>query len=79
MSAFSVLFVCMGNICRSPTAHAVFRNRDRDEGLADVVAVDSAGTYNYHPNSPPDERSQALLGLFDAASFWREKILNGFD
>ena len=58
MAGCSVLFVCMGNICRSPTAHGVFRHKVRAEGLADVVAVDSAGTHNYHPNSQPDERSQ---------------------
>jgi protein-tyrosine phosphatase len=56
---YSVLFVCMGNICRSPTAHGVFRQKVSDQGLAEMVTVDSAGTHNYHPNSPPDERSQA--------------------
>jgi len=59
MTSFSVLFVCMGNICRSPTAHGVFRHKVAQEGLSDAVVVDSAGTHNYHPNSPPDERSQA--------------------
>jgi protein-tyrosine phosphatase len=55
---YSVLFVCMGNICRSPTAHGVFRHKVIASGLGDVVRVDSAGTHNYHPGSPPDERSQ---------------------
>lgn len=59
MSMFSVLFVCMGNICRSPTAHAVFRHMVAGQGLSATVTVDSAGTHNYHPNSPPDARSQA--------------------
>ncbi len=54
----SVLFVCMGNICRSPTADGVFRQKVQDCGLSHAVRVDSAGTHNYHPNSPPDERSQ---------------------
>jgi protein-tyrosine phosphatase len=58
MKPYSVLFVCMGNICRSPTAHGVFRQKVMDQGLAQWVEVDSAGTHNYHPNSPPDERSQ---------------------
>jgi protein-tyrosine phosphatase len=49
----------MGNICRSPTAHGVFRQKVLDLGLSDMIAFDSAGTHNYHPNSPPDERSQA--------------------
>lgn len=56
---YSVLFVCMGNICRSPTAHGVFRHKLMSQGLANQVIVDSAGTHNYHPNSPPDARSQA--------------------
>jgi len=58
MEKYSVLFVCMGNICRSPTAHGVFRQKVTEKGLAHRVGVDSAGTHNYHPNSPPDERSQ---------------------
>ena len=59
MTHFSVLFVCMGNICRSPTAHGVLRHKVREQGLSDAVGVDSAGTHNFHPDSPPDERSQA--------------------
>ncbi|MDD5334341.1 MAG: low molecular weight phosphotyrosine protein phosphatase [Rhodoferax sp.] len=59
MNTVSVLFVCMGNICRSPTAHGVFRHKVGLRGWSDAVAVDSAGTHNYHPDSPPDERSQA--------------------
>ena len=55
---YSVLFVCMGNICRSPTADGVFRQKLIDHGLNKAVRVDSAGTHNYHPDSPPDERSQ---------------------
>lgn len=59
MKPYRVLFVCMGNICRSPTAHGVFQHKIDQLGLGARVAVDSAGTHNYHPNSPPDERSQA--------------------
>ncbi|MES2945075.1 MAG: low molecular weight protein-tyrosine-phosphatase [Pseudomonadota bacterium] len=55
----SILFVCMGNICRSPSAHGVFLHKVADQGLAHCIQVDSAGTHNYHPGSPPDERSQA--------------------
>ena len=67
MNTFAVLFVCMGNICRSPTAHGVFRHKVHQAGLAKVVRVDSAGTHNYHPGSPPDERSS------------RHAILRGYD
>lgn len=53
----SVLFVCMGNICRSPTAHAVFRKLLIDEGLEQQIGIDSAGTHAYHVGNPPDARS----------------------
>ena len=55
---YSVLFVCRGNICRSPTAHGVFKHKLMHAGIAHLVKVDSAGTHNYHPGSPPDARSQ---------------------
>ena len=54
-----VLFVCMGNICRSPTAHGVFKKLVESEGLSESIQVDSAGTHSYHIGSPPDLRSQA--------------------
>ena len=54
-----VLFVCMGNICRSPTAHGVFRNIVRDAGLQDLIEIDSAGTHAYHVGKAPDKRAQA--------------------
>lgn len=63
MKSYSVLFVCMGNICRSPTAHGVFLHKVSVLGLTNAVRVDSAGTHNYHPNSPPDKRSQAHAAL----------------
>ncbi len=55
----SVLFVCMGNICRSPTAHGVFRKLVEDEGLGALIDVDSAGTHAYHVGNDPDRRAQA--------------------
>lgn len=58
LPTYRVLFVCMGNICRSPTAHGVFRHMVRNAGLQELVTVDSAGTHNYHPGEPPDARSQ---------------------
>ena len=59
MMKFAVMSVCMGNICRSPTAHGVFQRKLIDAGIARQILVDSAGTHNFHPGSPPDERSQA--------------------
>jgi protein-tyrosine phosphatase len=54
-----ILFVCLGNICRSPTAEAVLRGIAAREAPQLALSVDSAGTANYHPGSPPDRRSQA--------------------
>ena len=54
-----VLFVCLGNICRSPTAEAVFRHQVRAAGLAQRVHIDSAGTSDYHEGYPCDERARA--------------------
>lgn len=53
-----VLFVCLGNICRSPTAEAVFAARVMREGLSDRIRVDSAGTGDWHLGQPPDPRSR---------------------
>ena len=53
-----VLMVCMGNICRSPTAQGVLTQRVADAGLGDRIVVDSAGTHDYHVGRPPDERAQ---------------------
>ncbi len=54
----SVLFVCMGNICRSPTAEGIFRQRVDAAGLTPAVITESAGTHAYHIGAPPDRRSQ---------------------
>ena len=54
-----ILFVCLGNICRSPTAEAVMRGLVADAGLQDEIVVESAGTGDWHVGHPPDERSVA--------------------
>jgi protein-tyrosine phosphatase len=54
-----VLMVCLGNICRSPTAEAVLRKKVHAAGLDERVEVDSAGTADYHVDSPPDRRAVA--------------------
>ncbi|KAJ1975504.1 Low molecular weight phosphotyrosine protein phosphatase, partial [Dimargaris xerosporica] len=53
----SVLFVCLGNICRSPMAEAVFAHMVKENKLADKFTIDSAGTAGYHVGDTPDERS----------------------
>lgn len=57
----SVLFVCLGNICRSPMAEAVFRHYVQQEGLSDKIKVDSAGTYSGHAGEPPHRGTQQVL------------------
>ncbi len=52
-----VLFVCLGNICRSPTAEGIFRKLVEEAGLTDYIEVDSAGTHAYHIGEPPDPRA----------------------
>ena len=59
VASVAILFVCMGNICRSPTAEAVMRDLLADAGLDDAVAVDSAGTGGWHVGGPPDPRTVA--------------------
>ena len=58
-SNVSVLFVCMGNICRSPTAQGVFARLVEEYRLSDVIEIDSAGTHAYHIGERPDERASA--------------------
>ena len=54
----SVLFICMGNICRSPTAEVVFRHYVERAGLSENIVIDSAGTHDYHIGSSVDSRTQ---------------------
>lgn len=60
-----LLFVCMGNICRSPTAEGVFAALIEREGLIDKIRIDSAGTHAYHISEPPDMRAQRAAGKRD--------------
>ena len=57
MNKISIIFVCTGNICRSPTAEAIFKSKIEGMGLTDFFLVDSAGTHGYHIGQSPDQRS----------------------
>jgi protein-tyrosine phosphatase len=75
---YRILFVCMGNICRSPTAEAIFYRRLADRELLQKVEIDSAGTHNFHPDAPPDERSQmhALKRGYDMSHLRARQIMD---
>jgi protein-tyrosine phosphatase len=77
----SVLFVCLGNICRSPLAEGVFRSVLAAEGKGDGILVDSAGTNGYHTGESPDERSTAVAsrhGIDISAQRCRQLTANDF-
>ena len=71
-----VLFVCTGNICRSPTAEGVFKHLVEKAGLADRIATDSAGTGDYHIGEAPDARSQnaALARGYDISPLCARQV-----
>ncbi len=75
---FGVLFVCTGNICRSPTAEAIFRKLATDAGMA--VTADSAGTHAYHVGEPPDPRAQKAAAKrgYDLSAL-RARTIEGAD
>ena len=75
-----ILFVCLGNICRSPTAEGFFRKELIKNGLQDKVQVDSCGTAAYHVGDPPDSRAQsAALGRGVDISGLRGRQINHQD
>jgi protein-tyrosine phosphatase len=79
-----ILFVCLGNICRSPTAEGVMRTRVREAGLEDAIELDSAGTGAWHVGNPPDARATATarargIALEGAAREVRDEDFEDFD
>lgn len=73
-----VLFVCMGNICRSPMAEGVFRQLIRQAGLDEVVTVASAGTHAFHVGETPDKRALSAMGKrgYDISDLQGAQILD---
>ncbi|MHB1513380.1 MAG: low molecular weight protein-tyrosine-phosphatase [Acidiferrobacter sp.] len=71
-----VLFVCLGNICRSPMAEGLFRDLIEKRDLADRVHIDSAGTHGYHIGAPPDERARQTMARHgvDIGAFEGRKV-----
>ena len=78
MNRCSVLMICMGNICRSPTAEGVLREKLTRSGLSDRVVVDSAGTHAWHEGEPPDPRSvrHARRRGYDIASLRARPVID---
>ena len=65
MNKISIIFVCTGNICRSPTAEAIFKSKIEEMGLTEFFLVDSAGTHGYHIGQSPDQRSVSAAKTYN--------------
>lgn len=74
-----VLFVCLGNICRSPLAESIFRHLARERGVAAEFEIDSAGTSAYHAGDPPDPRSVTTAGALGIQVVGESRALTGED
>jgi protein-tyrosine phosphatase len=75
----TVLFVCLGNICRSPLAEGVFTHLVREAGLADRFTVDSAGTGAWHVGEPPDARASMVASQHGVELLSRARQITGRD
>ena len=74
-----ILFLCMGNICRSPAAHCVFQQMVDAAGLSDQFEIESAGTIGFHAGKPPDQRMQEVMRARGVPIIGRSKQLDSFD
>jgi protein-tyrosine phosphatase len=81
MECVKILFVCLGNICRSPLAEAVFKHKIKGSTLEKMVEADSCGTSNYHIGDPPDNRTiaNALRNGVSITHHGRQLCVNDFD
>ena len=80
MGKVSVLFVCLGNICRSPTAHGVFQGMVNNSGFGETIKVDSAGTGDWHIGHSPDQRTAQVAATkgYDLSEL-RARLVTGDD
>jgi len=62
---YNILFVCMGNICRSPSAEGLFARQLQGSVYADLISIDSAGTHSYHIGHAPDPRAIEMAAQYD--------------
>ncbi len=76
---YRILFVCLGNICRSPAAEIIFRKQVTDSGRAEEFEIDSAGTIGHHAGSPPDSRMSESLGRHGFAVEGRARQIQNVD
>jgi protein-tyrosine phosphatase len=79
MSKTSVLFVCLGNICRSPMAESIFRHKVKDAGLNDQFLIESAGTGDWHVGDNPDPRTINVLRQNGITEFSRARQVSSSD
>jgi protein-tyrosine phosphatase len=84
MVSFKVLFVCWGNICRSPAAHCVFQKQLGEQDLTSKISCDSAGTMGMHAGQPPDSRmreaaARRSISFFGQSRKYRESDFSNFD
>lgn len=78
-SKYKVLFVCLGNICRSPAAHGIFEHIVRENGMEGVIEIDSAGTYSGHRGELPDRRMRNAAMYRGYALTHRSRPVSGLD
>ena len=74
-----ILFLCMGNICRSPAGHCVFQDLVNKAGVADAFEIESAGTVGFHVGEPPDRRMQQSMRARDIPIIGRSRKLKASD
>ncbi|MDB4547198.1 low molecular weight phosphotyrosine protein phosphatase [Akkermansiaceae bacterium] len=81
MKKTHVLFVCMGNICRSPAGENIFRHTVKEAGLSSSIEIDSAGTIGFHSGKSPDTRMSRTIRKrgYEVSGYARQFSLNDFD